>query len=89
MWTTASGRAVCPVGAVETVTMARTVDDPEVLRLGAAGRLDALGRKAALEQFAHRRGPAGHAALEAPGVERFEFFWRQHDLEPLAPHEIV
>src|ERR1700759_1506992 len=64
--------------------------DAKILRFAAAfGQLEAFRRQTALEQFAHGRGPAGHAARKAPIVHRFKFFLRQHDLQTLASGQIV
>jgi hypothetical protein len=43
----------------------------------------ALRRKAALEEFAHRRGAARHPHLEAEIVQNVQFLRREHDLQPL------
>jgi hypothetical protein len=44
----------------------------------------ALGRKSALQQFAHRSSTTWHAPREAPCVECLHFLAGQHDLQALA-----
>jgi hypothetical protein len=63
----------------------RFAGDPKVrgFRSGRSGQ-KSFGGKSALEQFPHRRGPAGHAFLEAKIVNRSQFRVIQHDLQALS-----
>src|SRR5579859_507824 len=57
----------------------------EILRFDVfVGEAKTIGDKAAPEQFADGRCAAGHAAVEAPIVERRQFVLGQHDLQPFA-----
>jgi hypothetical protein len=56
----------------------------EILRsIAGPGHADALGSQPMAQEFAHGGCARGHAAQEAPVIDRRELFFREHDLQSL------